>query len=81
MFRCAITGRLTRPGEKCNKIVIEKREKVYTQMIWEGNDQVEVEIGKGWEIVKEVNASDEGVRIYNQMVEAGTISSLLSKLK
>jgi len=55
------------PGEKLNKIVVATRERIYTKRVkneetgrWE-----DVEIGRGWEIVREINASDEGVAVWN----------------
>lgn len=54
MFKCMVTGRMSQPGEKCNKLVVETREKIYTDL--DGNV-----IGKGTEIVKEINATDAGV--------------------
>lgn len=52
-FKCGVTGKVVE-GERMNKIVTEKRDKVYTDS--EGN-----EIGKGWEIVKEIPVSVEGM--------------------
>lgn len=55
------------PGEKLNKIVVATRERVYTK--WIKNEEThkyeEVEIGRGWEIVREINASDEGLALWN----------------
>lgn len=89
MFRCQITGKLSRRGdprtgeyvhmtelnkseenlrssEKLTKIVVEKRERIYTKRVrneetgkWE-----DVEIGRGWEIVRELNASEEGAALW-----------------
>lgn len=53
-FKCGITGK-TVEGERENKIVTERRDKVYTDS--EGN-----ETGKGWEIAKEVSVSAEGMK-------------------
>lgn len=50
MFRCEKTGRVTRPGEKMKKIVVETRERVYC-------DEDGAEIGRGREIVKEISVS------------------------
>lgn len=58
MFRCAVTGKLSKPGEKCNKIVVERREKLYKR---EG----EV-IARGWEIVREISVTEEGLKQYNK---------------
>ncbi len=68
MFRCEITGKLSKLGEKVNRIVVEKREKVYYAMqLNEDTEQYEkVEVGRGWEIVKEVNASSAGLELWNK---------------
>lgn len=77
MFICQVTGKYSRQGnaftdppvkaEKLTKIVVETRERVYTKKVkneetgrWE-----DVEIGRGWEIVREINASEEGVALWN----------------
>lgn len=95
MFRCQITGKLSRRGdartgeyvhmteinkseenlrssEKLTKIVVEKRERVYTRRVrneetgkWE-----DVEIGRGWEIVRELNASEEGAALWASWSDA-----------
>lgn len=53
-FKCGVTGK-TVTNERKNMVVVEKRDKVYTDA--EGN-----EIGKGWEIVKEIPVSIEGMK-------------------
>lgn len=58
MFRCQVTGKLSKPGQKCNKIVVERREKLYKR---EG----EV-IARGWEVVREISATDEGLALWNK---------------
>lgn len=60
MFKCQITGKMSRPGDKCNKVVTEVRERVYL------NDEGEV-VGRGFEIVKEVNATDAGVALWKDL--------------
>lgn len=82
MYRCEITGKLSRrggpgpldkdghptqiAGEKLNRIVVRTRERVYTK--WVKNEETgkkeEIEIGRGWEIVREINASDEGLALW-----------------
>ena len=92
MFRCQITGKLSRQGdprtgdlvvmnekseadtrapEKLNRIVVQTRQREYTQKVrneetgkWE-----DVVIGRGWEIVRELNATDEGVAEWEAMSE------------
>jgi len=67
MFVCQVTGKLSKHGEKLNKVVVQTRERIYTKKIrnedtgeWE-----KVEVAKGWEIVREINASEEGVQLWN----------------
>lgn len=69
MFICKITDRVTKPGEAMNKIVIATRERVYMRKFrneetgrWE-----DVEVGRGWEIVKEVPVSEEGLAAWNDL--------------
>jgi len=59
------------PGEKLNKIVVQTRERVYTKRVRneETGEWEKVEIGRGWEIVREINASDEGVALWNSWTE------------
>lgn len=68
-YKCQITGRMSRFGEKLNKIVISRRERIYTK--WIKNEETlkyeEVFVAKGWEIVKELNASSAGVEEWNAM--------------
>jgi hypothetical protein len=55
-----------RAPEKLNRIVVETRERVYTKWIKneETNKYEEVEAGRGWEIVREINASAEGLALW-----------------
>lgn len=81
MFKCSITGKTTRPGEKMHRVVIETRPRVYTEWIREEGEWIELEVGRGFEIVKEIQVSDEGLSIYNEMVDAGTLSLFAASLK
>lgn len=89
MYRCQITGKLSRQGdprigelyhvgdvktddsirapEKLNKIVVATRERVYTKWVRneETNKWEEVFVSRGWEIVREINASQEGLDLWN----------------
>jgi hypothetical protein len=92
MYRCEITGKLSRQGdprtgewahvadiekfdtkgsEKLNKIVVETRERTYTKWVRneETNKWEEVFVAKGWEIVKEISASDEGVALWQSWTD------------
>ena len=33
MFKCAVTGKMSKLGEKMNRIVVATRDKVYTQKV------------------------------------------------
>jgi hypothetical protein len=71
---------MSKPGEKMNRIPIVNRERVYTQQVWEEGELVEIEIGKGSEIVREIASTDEGVKLYNDMVAMGTVDDFLRTL-
>jgi len=82
MFICQITGKVSKPGEKLNKITVETRERVYTQKQrdTENGEWVTVEIGRGWEIVKQLKLSDEGVNIWNSSTQLERVN-ILENLK
>jgi hypothetical protein len=72
MFICQVTGKVSKPGDKLNRIPVIKRDQVYFKKIknedtgkWE-----EVEVGRGWEIVREIVATDEGVAVWNGLSES-----------
>lgn len=69
MFICRITGKTSKPGEKCFKAVIKSRPRVYTQKFFneDTNEYEDVEVATGWEIVKEVNATEEGYNLWNSL--------------
>lgn len=75
MYYCGITGRLSKPGQKCHKVITHIAERTYTRMIRnEETHRLErVEIGRGFEIVKEVNASEEGMNLWNAAHPNGPI--------
>jgi hypothetical protein len=64
MFRCEITKRLSRPLEKLHKVVVKTRPTQYRH--W--NRETEEEwFTSGVEIVKEVNATEEGVALWEKL--------------
>ena len=67
MYICQVTGRQSKPGQKLNKLVVKTRDRIYTR--WVRNEDTreweEIEIGRGWEIVREINASQEGLDLWN----------------
>lgn len=71
MFICQVTGKMSEPCEKINKIVVAKRDRVYFEKVF--NEELrkyeELEVGRGWEVVRELTASEEGVQVWNEMSE------------
>lgn len=67
MFICQITGRQSDRNEKLNKLVVRTRDRVYTKKIRneETRQLEEIEIGRGWEIVQELNTCQEGLDLWN----------------
>lgn len=62
MFICVITGKQSKPGEKCHKLVVETRARTYKH--WD-RDAEEEWFSQGREIVREVNATEEGMAIWD----------------
>ena len=71
MFKCQITGKFSKFGEKLHKVVVAKRPRVYTRKFRnEETRQIEeVEVGTGWEIVREVSASEEGMHLWTKWTD------------
>lgn len=69
MFICQVTGKNSKSGEKPIKLVVATRQRVYTQHVRneETREWELLEVGKGWEIVKELNASQEGVLYFQSL--------------
>jgi hypothetical protein len=67
MYRCQITGKVSKPGEKLNKVVAQTRPRVYTKWVRdeETTHWIEVEGGRGFEIVKELSLSNAGLELWN----------------
>jgi hypothetical protein len=63
MFRCAVTGKVTEPREPMFKVVIEQRPKQYDNIIFDDEGKGEIIYSKGWEIVKEICVSAEGLAL------------------
>jgi len=61
MYRCSITGKTSKVYEKLNRITVETRARTYTHRDTE-SDEEWTSIGS--EIVKEIDASDEGVALW-----------------
>lgn len=76
MFKCDVTKKTSKSGEKLTKVVVQTRPKTYKELkpsLTEdgkvirdnyGNPVlVEVVVGQGFETVKEINVSQEGLLI------------------
>ena len=71
MFYCEITNRLSKSGEKLNRLVVETRDKTYTKWVKneETNKWEEVEAGRGYETVREINVSQAGLDLWHSWSE------------
>ena len=54
MYKCQETGETIGPRVPQNRIVIERRRKIYENKIRKGKNKGQVELIEGWEIVKEI---------------------------
>jgi hypothetical protein len=61
-FRCQVTGRLSFPGDKLNKIVALTRPQTYKHWDEEAEENWET---TGSEIVLELNATNAGVELWD----------------
>ena len=66
MFKCQVTGRMTRPGEKMVRVVTETRDKEYTERRNVDGEWKDVVVGFGHETVKEICASEKGLEILKE---------------
>jgi hypothetical protein len=64
MYKCQITGKMSKPGEKLNRVVVATRAVEYKH--WDREAEEEW-FSHGTEIVKEVNASDEGAALWEKL--------------
>lgn len=66
MFKCAITGKFSKPGTKAIRLITAKRERFYFPQKADGSEDFECgePIGHGWEIESEVNVTLEGLGIW-----------------
>lgn len=67
MYKCEITNKQSKLGEKLNKIVVKTRTKTYTKWVRDEDTRKwnEVSAGSGWEIVRELNATEAGVQLWS----------------
>lgn len=72
MFRCMIRNVVSRPNEKCQKLVVSRRTKSYTKWVQDEDTErwMEVPAGSGWEIVKELDCTQSGIDLWNTWSDA-----------
>ena len=61
MFVCQITNKISKPGEKCHRITVETRARTYKH--WDREAEEEW-FTQGTEIVRELNATEAGLRMW-----------------
>lgn len=68
MFKCAVTGRVSKIGERGIKVVIAERVKEYTTLVRNvETGRVEGKnVSKGKEIVKEILVTEAGCKILEE---------------
>lgn len=66
MFICQVSGRVSKPGEKSFKVVVETRPKVYYKTDKNG---IQKKVGEGSEIVKELTVCED---VYKNMTQGVT---------
>jgi hypothetical protein len=62
MYICQYTGKTIGPGIPSNKIVEEKRRKIYERKVKRGRNKGQIELIEGWEIVKEMIVGPDAYR-------------------
>lgn len=72
MFRCAVTGKITKPGVPLTRLVIETRPKTYVNFKF-NPDTLETDkiVSHGYETVKEISVSPEGLAILEREASNG----------
>jgi len=82
MFKCDILGRNSELNEKCLKVTVATRNKNYVQRVrneetlrWE-----DLVVGSGTEIVRELNATEAGVKFWENLSDEGKAKHLAMNL-
>lgn len=71
MYRCEITGKNSKFGEGLNKTVVATRPKVYMRWVKDEdtNHWTEIEAGRGFETIRELSLSAEGLQLWESWSE------------
>jgi hypothetical protein len=64
MFYCGITGKLSNPGDKPIRLVTERRHRTYEDDRSSEENGVDIKVSHGWEIVKEISVTLDGLRVW-----------------
>lgn len=65
MFKCAITGKFSKPNDKPIRLIVERRPREYkdTYVDDDGNKHEQI-VGRGWEIAKEIDVTLAGLGVW-----------------
>ena len=66
MFKCQITNKTSKRLEKLNKVVVKTRPVSYKHYDHETEEEW---VTHGTEIVQELNATEDGVKLWNSLTE------------
>jgi hypothetical protein len=60
---------MSKSGEKLHKVVVSTRQREYKEWVYNEDTRrsEELVVGHGWEIVRELNASEEGEAVWTAM--------------
>jgi hypothetical protein len=63
-----MTNKQCRPGDKLHRLVVEIRKRTYLKEVFNEETRMKETLiaGEGWEIVKELSCSAEGVELWQQ---------------
>jgi hypothetical protein len=82
-YRCEITGKISKAHAPLHKVIAITREKVYTKMVKneETREWHSVECSHGYEPVRELSLSLEGLEIWNNWKPSQREEFLKAKVK
>jgi len=69
MFRCQLTGKCSKPGEKMQRVVVQTRPKTYTERRNIDGEWKMIEVGSGYETVRELCLTEDGMRALKEFQE------------
>lgn len=67
MFKCAITGKFSKHGDKPIRLIVERRVREYKDIYVDddGNKHEQI-VGRGWEVAKEIDVTLAGLGTWVQ---------------